>query len=65
VIGIELIDVPTWIIAAVWASVQLLGSLSTPPLGLAGALGSGLLVGTAAGFFLHRPERLRVEWWGD
>ena len=64
VIGIELIDVPTWVIAGVWTSVQLVGSLSTPFRGLAAALGSGLLVGTAAGFLLRRPERLRVEWWG-
>jgi membrane associated rhomboid family serine protease len=64
VIGIELIDVPTWAIAAVWISLQLVGSLSTPFRGLAAAMGSGLIVGTAAGFLLHRPERLRVDWWG-
>jgi hypothetical protein len=64
VFGVELVDVPTWGIAAAWVALQLVGSLSTPWPGLAAALFTGLAVGTAAGFLLYRRARLRVDWWG-
>ena len=64
-VGFEFTDVPSWLYACVWGSAVLVSTAATPPTGLAAAVAAGLTAGAAAALLLHRPERMRVEWWDD
>lgn len=69
-VGIDVADVPAWVVLGLWAVVQAAAASMLVPLnsgmGLlpamagaaAGATGGGL-----AWLMLRRPERMRVEWW--
>jgi membrane associated rhomboid family serine protease len=68
--GLDIGDVPAAMMAALWVVAQLAGSLAhsailtgwSPSLALV-QVAAGIVAGAAAGHFLKRPERMRVEWW--
>jgi hypothetical protein len=70
VIGIDVADVPAWVVVGLWAAVQAAAGASAltwthPPdltgltVSVAASAGAGLL----GGLLLPRPERMRVDWW--
>ena len=70
VVGIELADVPAWVIIALWGLVQVVagsppaacpGTLA--PLASLGPIVAGALAGSLAWLLLRRPERMGVDWW--
>jgi len=70
VIGVEVTDVPAWVVAGMWALVQAADlwaraawSGSAHALPATGAIAAGAAAGALARFLLIRPERMRVEWW--
>jgi membrane associated rhomboid family serine protease len=67
VIGIEVADVPAWVVFGLWAVLQTAAAWSAPaPAVVAPAalsLAAGALAGALASVLLRRPERMRVEWW--
>lgn len=63
VIGIELVDLPAWLYALVWASVVAVGTLTSAPASVAAAVLAGLVIGAAGARLLRRRERMTVEWW--
>lgn len=70
VVGIEVTDVPAWVVAAMWGLVQAADiwsraawSGSAHALPAAGAIAAGAATGALARFLLTRPERMRVDWW--
>jgi len=70
VVGVEVTDVPAWVVAGMWALVQAAdlwarAAWSGPAHALpaAGAIAAGAVAGALARFLLARPERLRVDWW--
>jgi membrane associated rhomboid family serine protease len=69
-VGVEVTDVPAWVIAGLWAVVQAIEAWSRavwsgPEEGIAGAVAvvAGAIAGGVASAALRRPERMRVEWW--
>jgi membrane associated rhomboid family serine protease len=70
VIGVEVTDVPAWVVAALWALVQAAdvwarAAWSGPARAMpaAGAIAAGAAAGAVARVLLARPERMRVDWW--
>jgi membrane associated rhomboid family serine protease len=75
VIGIEVADVPAWLVFALWAGLQaatawsvltwpaLTSSAPTGVDGIAIGAAAGALAGALGSLLLRRPERMRVEWW--
>jgi membrane associated rhomboid family serine protease len=70
VVGIEMTDVPAWVIVGLWALVQagaawssLAWSAEADPLGIAASVTAGAAAGVLASAALRRPERMRVDWW--
>jgi membrane associated rhomboid family serine protease len=75
VIGIEVADVPAWLVFALWAGLQAATAwsvltwpalISSAPAGVDGiAIGAaaGASAGALGSLLLRRPERMRVEWW--
>jgi membrane associated rhomboid family serine protease len=70
VIGIEVADVPAWVVFGLWAVLQaaaawsmLTWSAPTAATGMAISLAAGASAGALGGLLLRRPERMRVEWW--
>jgi membrane associated rhomboid family serine protease len=70
VVGIEVADVPAWVVFGLWALLQMgaawsQATSSAPPdvtrVGL--SLAAGALAGALGSLLLRRPERMRVEWW--
>jgi membrane associated rhomboid family serine protease len=63
IVGFEFADIPAWVVAGLWAFVQVVAAwprTSTPAWAciVAGAVAGGL-----AWLALRRPDRMRVEWW--
>jgi membrane associated rhomboid family serine protease len=70
VIGVELADVPAWMVFAIWAALQVAAAwsaLSWPSsidaAGAALSATAGAVAGALGGLLLPRPERMRVDWW--
>jgi len=70
VIGLEVADVPAWVVFGLWAVLQAAGawsaltwSAAADPLGMAISLAAGSSAGALGSVVLRRPERMRVEWW--
>lgn len=70
VIGIELADVPAWVVFALWAALQVAAawsalswSSSVDAAGAAVSAAAGAAAGALGGRLLPRPERMRVDWW--
>lgn len=70
VVGIELADVPAWVVFALWAAIQaavvwsvLAWSPPIDPAGMAASAAAGVAAGVLGGRLLPRPERMRVDWW--
>jgi len=69
VIGIEVADVPAWVVFGLWAALQaaawstLMWSAPVDTSGMAIGAAAGASVGALGGLLLRRPERMRVEWW--
>jgi hypothetical protein len=67
-IGIELMEIPTWFIAAAWGVVHLATALNAMTyagtLALLSAWTAAGALGALAAWLLVRPERMGVEWWG-
>lgn len=70
VVGVEVTDVPAWVVAGMWALVQAAEiwaraawSGAAHALPAAGAIAAGAAAGALARFLLTRPERMRVDWW--
>ena len=69
-VGIELADVPAWLVFACWAAIQaaaawsvLTWSPSADAAGMFASAAAGAVAGALGGRLLPRPERMRVEWW--
>jgi membrane associated rhomboid family serine protease len=70
VIGIEVADVPAWLVFALWAMLQAAvtwsmqtWSASAGVAGIAIGAAAGASAGALGSLLLRRPERMRVEWW--
>jgi len=70
VIGLEVADVPAWVVFAPWAFLQgaaawsaLAALVPADMLGMAASVAGGALAGALGSLLLRRPERMRVEWW--
>jgi membrane associated rhomboid family serine protease len=70
VIGIEVADVPAWLVFLIWVALQVAAAWSmltwsAPADAAAIAIGAaaGALAGGVGSLLLRRPERMRVEWW--
>jgi membrane associated rhomboid family serine protease len=70
VLGIEVADVPAWVVFGLWAVLQAGVAWSAPawptppdPLAMAIGVAGGAAGGAIASVVLRRPERMRVEWW--
>jgi hypothetical protein len=70
VVGVDVVDVPAWLICGVWAIVHgaAAGTVVALEAGTGGlAMIVGLFVGALAGglafLLFRRPERMRVDWW--
>jgi membrane associated rhomboid family serine protease len=68
VIGIEVADVPAWVVFGLWALLQTTAAWSeaAAPADVTPAvlsLAAGALAGALGSVLLRRPERMRVEWW--
>jgi membrane associated rhomboid family serine protease len=70
IVGVDLTDVPAWIVCGLWAFVQVATiwarvSSATPPgpLAVLASLVAGAAAGTVGWLVLRRPERMRVDWW--
>ena len=68
IVGIEIAEVPAWVVIAVWVAVQAAAAWAVPavfavPDAAAVAVAAGAAAGVCGGFLLPRPERMRVEWW--
>jgi len=70
VVGLEVADVPAWVVFGLWAVVQAAAAWSAltwnAPAdagGLAVGLAAGAAAGALGGWLLPRPDRMRVEWW--
>ena len=68
IVGIEIAEVPAWVMVAVWVGIQAAASWAVPavfaaPDAAAVAVAAGAAAGVGGGFLLPRPERMRVEWW--
>ncbi len=64
VIGFEFVDVPTWAYALAWAACVFVLTF-LPPAPVAASIAVGMAAGALAVLVLRRPERMRVEWWGN
>lgn len=67
--GIELMELPSWFIAAAWGVVHLGTALNAMTYAGAVALLTAWVaaggLGAMAAWLLVRPERMSVSWWGD
>ncbi|MCU0249308.1 MAG: rhomboid family intramembrane serine protease [Vicinamibacterales bacterium] len=70
VIGIEVAEVPAWVVFGLWAVLQaaagwsmLTWSASAAPAAMAISVAAGASAGALGSVLLRRPERMRVEWW--
>jgi membrane associated rhomboid family serine protease len=70
VVGVEVADIPAWIVLAVWGVVQsaaVWSALTWPAaadgLGIAMSASAGASAGVLGSLALRRPERMCVEWW--
>jgi membrane associated rhomboid family serine protease len=70
VVGLEVADVPAWVVFAPWAFLQgaaawsaLAALVPADMLGMAASVAGGALAGALGSLLLRRPERMRVEWW--
>jgi membrane associated rhomboid family serine protease len=63
VVGIELIDLPSWSYACLWAAVVFAALVTAAPAGTAAAGAAGLCAGAVGARLLRRPERMTVDWW--
>jgi membrane associated rhomboid family serine protease len=68
VVGIEVADVPAWVVFGLWALLQTTAAWSeaAAPADVTPAvlsLAAGALAGALGSVLLRRPERMRVEWW--
>jgi membrane associated rhomboid family serine protease len=70
VVGVEMTDVPAWVIIGLWAIVQaaaawssLTWSAAADAPGITASVAAGAAAGVLAGAALRRPERMRVDWW--
>ena len=70
VVGVDVTDVPAWVIAGLWAIVQAVevwsqAAWSGPQEGIAAAVAvvAGATTGGVASIAFRRPERMRVDWW--
>jgi len=70
IIGIEMVDVPAWVIFGLWAALQaavawaaLTWAVPVDAPGLAIGAVAGATAGALGSLLLRRPERMRVEWW--
>ena len=70
VIGIEVADVPAWVVFGLWAVLQGAGAwaaltwtAAADPMGMVIAAAAGAAAGAAGSVTLRRPERMRVDWW--
>jgi membrane associated rhomboid family serine protease len=70
VVGLDVADVPAWVVFGTWAVLQTAAAWSAATWPDAAGLG-GLAITAAAGatagvlghYALRRPERMRVDWW--
>ena len=69
-IGIEVVDVPAWVVFGLWAALQaavawaaLTWAVPLDATGMAISTAAGASAGALGSFLLRRPERMRVEWW--
>ncbi|HPW19960.1 MAG TPA: rhomboid family intramembrane serine protease [Vicinamibacterales bacterium] len=69
-VGVELVDVPAWVIAGLWALIHAADLWARAAFAgrpqaaaLAGAIAAGAAAGVIGWLLLRRPERLSVEWW--
>ena len=69
VFGIELMEIPTWFVAAAWGVVHLATALNAMTYAGALALLAGWAAAAALGalavWLLVRQGRMNVSWWGD
>jgi len=70
VVGIEVADVPSWVVFGLWAVLQaaaawsaLTWSVPVDTTALAISAAAGASAGALGSLLLRRPERMRVEWW--
>lgn len=70
VIGIEVTDVPAWVVFGLWAVLQaaaawsmLTWSAPEATTGMAIGVAAGAAAGALGSVLLRRPERMRVDWW--
>ena len=70
IVGVEMTDVPAWVVAGLWVFMQAVetwsrAAWSGPREAIAGvvAVFVGATTGGVASIALRRPERMRVEWW--
>jgi membrane associated rhomboid family serine protease len=70
VVGIEVADVPAWVVFGLWAVLQAAAAWSmvtwsapAATTGLVITLAAGALAGALGCLLLRRPERMRVDWW--
>lgn len=69
-VGIDVVDMPAWVVLGLWAVVQAAAASMPFPLNsemdvlpaIAGAV-AGAMSGGLAWLMLRRPERMRVDWW--
>jgi membrane associated rhomboid family serine protease len=65
VLGFEFTDLPSWLYACAWVLIMLIATPAVPVESLAAALLAGGGTGVIAAVALRRPERMKVEWWGN
>lgn len=68
IVGLEIAEVPAWVVVAVWVAVQAAAAWAVPavlavPDAAAVAIAAGAATGVCGGLLLPRPERMRFEWW--
>jgi len=70
VIGIDVADVPAWVVFVIWAALQAAAAWSAPTwpapvdaTAMAISAAAGASAGALGSVLLRRPERMRVEWW--
>jgi membrane associated rhomboid family serine protease len=70
VVGIEVADVPAWVVFGLWALLQaatawsaMAWSSQADTTGIGLSVAAGALAGVVGSVLLRRPERMRVEWW--
>ena len=70
VVGIEVTDVPAWVVFGLWAILQgasvwaaLTWAASADPAGMVIGTAAGAATGVVGSVALRRPERMRVDWW--